>query len=104
MPALGSVTNPYIRQSPLLMRLVQVAAHKLQLTVDVLMHSFENVHLEKCYRTPGTLRTLICVPRNIVTPVMERGEGKGMKIGFDLQSGSYATCCLRELLGTNDVM
>ena len=48
MPALGSVTNPYIRQSPLLMRLVQVAAHKLQLTVDVLMHSFENVHLEKC--------------------------------------------------------
>ena len=104
MPALGSVTNPYIRQSPLLMRLVQVAAHKLQLTVDVLMHTFDNVNLEKCYRTPGTLRTLICVPRNIVTPVMESGEGKGMKIGFDLQSGSYATCCLRELLGTNDVM
>jgi len=76
--------------------------------------------IPKCCRTSGAIRSMLCQPINVVMPVVVPSlattttttgaatatskASRAIKIGFDLQAGSYATCCLRSMTGRNDLL
>ena len=133
MPLLGAVTNPYVRASPLLMSLLDrvntkhlhedSVEHVLALFEQHKQHKHGNNNSSssrkskgsstpKCCRTSGAIRSVLCQPLNIVMPVVvpppatttTNKASRAIKIGFDLQAGSYATCCLRSMTGRNDLL